>query len=218
MKSAPIFKVNLNPDEWDFRKVVETELEVAIEYEYNRENAALKEILLDWLKSRRNGINAISPDGRLAPWLAFGSDERAAIAGELSWKPRAIYISNNASSLAHKFATGRSYSHHFVSVDFKRKTAEIVSDFEKWVRNEAKKSRRLSGKASAPQWQKLKWLAAHRLHKAGLKYELSQAFVRDHRNKSRCESPDVLPVYASPGAWHDAITGAKSYIKLIAQK
>jgi hypothetical protein len=52
-------------------------------------------------------------------------------------------------------------------------------------------------------------LAARRLSRAGLSYPKAQTFLAEHMAKVKQRSEaDVLPTYASAGAWFDAVKAA----------
>lgn len=48
-------KINLQPEEWDFREITETELATAIDYEFARENKPFRSRAAAWLDSKING-------------------------------------------------------------------------------------------------------------------------------------------------------------------
>jgi hypothetical protein len=106
---------------------------------------------------------------------------------------------------------------YFLSMDLDKHTAkDILRAFEAQLRKEAKKHKKQSGKASGAPWQKLKWLAARRLANAGLKYPSDantgvNGFIQQHLKAAPGRnSADVLPQYASSGAWYDALAMAKA--------
>ncbi len=86
---------------------------------------------------------------------------------------------------------------------------EIVSDFEKWLRKEAKvhhDTMKLRGKPGQRQGEPLKWLAAYRLQKAGITFERAQQTLESRK------SVWSVPWYADKSGWSRAITKAKSYL------
>jgi hypothetical protein len=88
----------------------------------------------------------------------------------------------------------------------------LVASFERQLIQLRRKlgMRRRRGKASAQPWQKLRQLAAYRLHRAGLRFSAAQKFVADHQKNLPSDNPaDVLPTYKSSGAWSKAVASAK---------
>jgi hypothetical protein len=95
---------------------------------------------------------------------------------------------------------------------------ELLRDIEPQLRREQRKrGRKLSGKASAAPWQKLKWLAALRLAKAGKSYEKARDHIREHQANSVIRNDavtpqEILPIYESSGAWSDAVNAARQLV------
>lgn len=232
------------PEEWDFRAISDAELESAIRYEYRREDASFLKAACDWLDSKVNGktvrelllngddksVEKSCPFDLIAsiflgdyplfplPWLAFEHDDRIAIA-ELNSNFRShavtvIPFNHRRQLRALKPGCGL----HFLCVDFTRaKIKDMIVDFEKWARHEAKKHKRKTGMASAPQWHQLKELAAFRLARAGLEfgaYESGPAydFVRNAQKIPSGIPHLVLPNYKAPSAWHSAKANARKRI------
>jgi hypothetical protein len=86
---------------------------------------------------------------------------------------------------------------------------EITADFEKWLRGEAKNHPEMKQRGRAGQMPvaPLKWLAAYRLHKAGVTFEAAQ--IRLEMEK---DSYGYLPRYSEKSGWSDAIKNAKRLI------
>ena len=85
---------------------------------------------------------------------------------------------------------------------------EIVSDFEKWLRKEAKVHHEMKprGRPGQLQGAPLKWLSAYRIQEAGFTFERAQDAL-----KSRTVNWS-LPRYADKSGWSQAITHAKAYL------
>jgi hypothetical protein len=226
------------PEEWDFRAVTDEELPLITQYEYLREDRAFRNTATKWLESKIRGksvrrlllegdetlfdeLDLCSRDFQVwayvsmhplfpCPWMAFEREDAEGFARANSYTPAPLTIL----PMARMHCPGRFISDHsyLLSVEVeKHSTKDILRCFEKWLRKEAGKHKRLSGKASAMPWQKLKWLSARRLANAGLKYPSNSnpgvnGFIRQRvRVAPGSNAADVLPLYSSSGAWYDAL-------------
>jgi hypothetical protein len=231
MEREPSLAAN-EPAEWDFREVTEGELVAALEYEWRRE--ACRPKLLAWLASDIEGrpvrewlyaeLEDEAPDDLFAvsrlpvgvdtmlaeamaffplPWLSIPAEVRRRAK---EWKPEPFRAYRLPAGLKLPYPVTQ------ISVGFGLyRIDEIVAAFESWVRDEARKHAPAKrGKASSPPWHKLRTLAALRLHLAVRSHGRAQAIVAEHAGKVRLAAAgDVLPNYASAGAWHDAVKAAE---------
>jgi hypothetical protein len=90
---------------------------------------------------------------------------------------------------------------------------DIVGDFEKWLREEIKqhpdnysamKGKGRKGQLPIP---RLAWLAAYRIHKAGVTFDDAQIKLEKESNYY-----GHLPKYSEKSAWSDAIKKAKQFL------
>lgn len=97
----------------------------------------------------------------------------------------------------------------------------LVREFEKWARAEAK-VRNLSGargRSDSAKFSKLKWLAALRLSKLGIKdHKDAKSFIDSNLDRSIRGDHDVLPRFASLSAWRRAIDQAKRFAEKTASE
>lgn len=109
----------------------------------------------------------------------------------------------------------KTWGYHLM-MDFNATNNEkLVNQFALWLTREAKKHRtkNLRGKASSPSWHRLKQLAAKRLADGGLNFTRAQDLVREIQQKDTVNGyNDVLPCYASQGAWSDAVKAANLFL------
>jgi len=115
-----------------------------------------------------------------------------------------------------------SYGCYVLRVNFAPDGVEaVIREFAKWARKEAKNfARRKLAKAAEPPFDCLKWLSALRLEaarkKAGLNFEDVQKALRQYRDRYPVRShSDVLPFYASRGAWCKARGDAEKLVRLL---
>ena len=218
------------PEEWDFREVRDEELAQAVEYEFMRENNTRRGAAVSWLESKvkRVSVREILLNGEDVPlsgtadklhcgvayffplfpipWMAMEPESRMVDFAFGDTLPAVhVFTVPGASPVWMKYFESRGGM--LLDVQWNRKTEDIIRDFGKWIRAEAKKRKRSSGKASYAPYHKLKQLSALRLHKAGLSYEKAQVFIKE--NASGNNPNDILPIYASQGSWHDAVNSAK---------
>ena len=225
------------PEEWDFRGIESAELKTAVLYEYMRENKAIRDCAVSWLDSKvgrvsfretlLNGgevpssgfdftwISQMMRDYPLfpLPWLAFEIEDRLDSC-LCNYKPKAAQIIHIPSGSAF-WSTMTPYEGLLLRIDWSRKTGDILKDLNTAVIIEAKKRKRLSGMGSSEPFHKLKKIAALRLHKAGLSYEKAQKFLKKNAPSA---NTDILPVYASQGAWHNAVNDAKSEVMSLSDR
>jgi hypothetical protein len=199
MKRNGFIEITLDPAEWDFRDILETELEAAIEYEYARESDALREraknFQLDDLLHADIflGQNPEFP----RPWLGvFRLD------AEKERIPFDVQI-----------VTGERIPAEFpyvFKVDWGMDKKTIQKAFAKWLNDESMRLRvhRPRGKAGEKRWCELKWLAARRLVRHGLRpgaaaKEAVKNYKLTHPSHS---TSDVLPEFSS---WDKALQAAE---------
>lgn len=159
-----------------------------------------------------------------APWMSFSESDRRAVAEYYGqFEPWILSINPMDSRIARLAVEGMTRSGlsrgYLLQVDFDKPVAEIASEFEKWLRSEAKNRRKtpIKGGASTPRFHALKQLAAYRLSETGLRYEAAQELVANVARSSRKRDPaDVLPRYGSRGAWHKAVEAARAQIDAVA--
>ena len=89
---------------------------------------------------------------------------------------------------------------------------EIVDDFRDWVRVQAKHHPEMKGRGRAGQLQiaPLTWLAAYRIHKAGVTFE--DAWFRLEAEPNHYGH---LPIYSEKSGWSDAIKNATGLLSQI---
>ena len=110
---------------------------------------------------------------------------------------------------------------HVVWTGFARHGSEkVINGFRAWARAEFKKCpKTLRGKAAAPPFGYLKWLAAFRLEasrrKVSIKFQDVQKAVAEYQLRNpRQNHHDVLPLYASHGAWSKSISDAERLLEM----
>jgi hypothetical protein len=156
-----------------------------------------------------------------SPWLAYErADLKAYCAGRAQWTStnKSVFVCPaHGVNPGFLLTSADKNQWHLLRLDLPgRTTKDILRDFGSWLRKEAKKHKRLSGKASAEPWQKLKWLSARRLANAGLKYPSNEnpgvnGFISQRMKAAPGNyENDVLPLYASSGAWYDALSMAEA--------
>jgi hypothetical protein len=71
-----------------------------------------------------------------------------------------------------------------------------------------------TGRGALPDYKKLKWLAARRLHVRGIRHIAAKAMAEVQRKQVELDNcGDVLPVYESAGAWVRAVRQADRELK-----
>jgi hypothetical protein len=114
-----------------------------------------------------------------------------------------------------KLLTNRPATHRRIGllIDFSTPVDGLVEEFRAWVianrPDIPRESQRPRGRKV--HWERLKWLAAYRLAEAGYNFECAKEVIIQHQKVQKHDvRPDVLPLYASPGAWSDAVTKART--------
>jgi hypothetical protein len=118
------------------------------------------------------------------PWLAFERSDRVETSADLSrFKVPVVSGAKITPAIAEQIglsasATNAESMGYWMRIKFTGTIEELVGGFEKWARREARENHtRRSGKASAPPYHKLKWLAALRLNASGLKFGRAMSLI-----------------------------------------
>ena len=225
-------------EDWDFRGIVPEECDVACYWEYARELPKYSKDPKSWVhdasKSQETLIHMCSDGKHLeTPWLSLTPRERE-VASNSRMKARPLMVrtvrdlaeswlrlSDGDPGKAFESIRTSSSRAYVVYPEFERYGAErVIAEFKAWARKESKRvPRRLQGKAAEPPFKYLKWLSAYRLEQARrgsrLSFEGVQEFLRGHQRTHPVDNPaDVLPKYASHGAWCKAIGDAERLLRM----
>ena len=231
MKKPARPNLPLEPEDWDFREVSEPYLHFATFYEYAREVEWIRNAFQDECEEASEStewpfaqIFAIS-DSFPMPWLKL--------------RPPAVEVLTRTCLLPRSYPAFRVLEESALSPEAWAETSSPIGLVDAYlveinwgcgdeaildaVRSELKRKRKELGsalpkppigKAASQPWSYLKELAAYRLRKAGFSYGKAQKFVEEHRLKRPVDSKtDVLPVYASGGAWSDATKAAEGRLR-----
>jgi hypothetical protein len=226
-------------EEWDFRSITEAELQYATEYEYVRESAPLRCAIVKFLQRKLQGtpvrihllegreLEYGGPVGQTTeladanplfplPWLAMVREDCIELADSLrsfNRNPiRILEIDKPIGRHLHSMPDG-----YWLRIRFGKPIEEIVQNFENWLRKEARKHQPAPrGKAARRKDEKLRWLAALRLHKAGLSWERAQKHIQTHLKREPINPTlDVIPNFASSGGWSGALQSAREELSRI---
>ena len=150
-----------------------------------------------------------------APWLAApGHSRRNPIYKSIELIPMGFkigairYALSCGDSIDEIEERHRGIGDYSISIKWDGATVNsIVSDFEKWIRVEAKKHPEMKrrGKPGQSQNATLTWLSAYRLSRAGFTYPEAQKMLEERKCRSVCHHP----IYKDPSGWSDAIGKAK---------
>jgi len=230
--NAPVFPPR---EEWDFSAIDDVVLKPAIIYEYARTSSLIRSSLCACLDSKIKGrtirdhlLDSVkaghSPDDKISDKVdeAVGgvkNDVLLLIVSTMKpdfpkpWSSFSVkYRRDPAFSRVREktlFSPMVGGTRHIFDIYWSEASIdEIVSDFEKWLRKEAKVHHEMKprGRPGQLQQEPLKWLVAYRLQKAGFTFERAQEALR---SRTGCWS---LPRYADKSGWSHAITHAKSYL------
>ena len=230
--NAPIFPPK---EEWDFSSIDDLMLQHAIIYEYARTSSLIRSSLCACLDSKINGrkirdhlLDSVkaghSPDDKISDKVdeaVGGVENRALSLIILKMKPD---FPKPWPSFSVKYRRDPDFSRvrektlfspmvggtrHIFDIYWSDSNIdEIVFDFEKWLRKEAKVHHEMKprGRPGQLQGAPLKWLSAYRIQEAGFTFERAQDAL-----KSRTVNWS-LPRYADKSGWSQAITHAKAYL------
>jgi len=206
------------PEEWDFRSVHPSAFEAAALWEYARTSDKVRPVVENWQKQLAADRRALPAwpnvmafqvfelvEERMdfpAPWIAKNIRyERNPLFSRILCAPLPL-SHNRTASCGYRLSIAWDGS----------TTAEIIADMSRWIREEAKKHRRemRRGKQSQVQSEPLKWLAAYRLRRAGFTY--ADAFDPLYSLIAIDEKTTILPYYAEPSEWTDAIHKAEKIL------
>ena len=222
--------------EWDFRSISAEECDFACFWEYSRTLSTFTDNPEAWIHHEhcfRISVFCMFSNGEKSPkpWTALSVKERTTIR-RCVHKPDAIMIrpikeviesSLRLTGGNHREVLEMLSRHpaHVLWADFALYGSEkVIKGFTAWARDEFEKCpRTLRGKAATPPYNCLKWLAAYRIEKArrkrGFSFEETQECLIHHQRKSSLENyTDVLPIYASHGAWSKALSDAERILRL----
>ena len=225
-------------EEWDFRGISTEECALACCWEYARELPQFTKDPKCWIrdeeKRRASPIYLFWEGKHLEKgWLTMSPAERREVVDSRN-KPDPLGVSTVGKFLSTWLGwTGgdlqrtvdlikRRAGHAYVIYpQFERYGAEVViKKFEAWARSETRRvARPLRGKAAEPPFKCLKWLSAYRLEAARRRAGWTYGAVRDvlckHQRDHRVRNEaDVLPIYASHGAWCKAVGDAKGLLRV----
>jgi hypothetical protein len=262
-------RINLVPEEWDFRAIEPTELRAALDYEGAREHSELSralDLLTPELRKefasltreqwderyieirRREGLQ---PGGKNyfpglvqmlhacwccsqfpKPWMALSLSQRATAVARHGQPhgPMRILSSEELRRIEESKRMFREMIHsdsqtqpsrcrYIIEIDWAQGDDTVLKplllNLLKLRPAGIRPKKRHTGKRAALEMHKLRQLAAWRLAKrAGLNYKEAPQAVEDRR--THCPSDDpytLLPAYASPGAWKDAVDAGAKLVK-----
>jgi hypothetical protein len=219
-------------EEWDFRTVVVGECRIASHWEYARQirntmspNAGRQGALPENTPARNCYCPAIyrhaARDLFPQAWGTLTKAARAKVVDSFYAIP-SLRVRKLGDFL--KRVQGgspeilRAYyeNSYVVQTDFSLYGVEaVIKEFEAWARKEARQYRPSPrAKAAEPPYDALKWLAVLRVEdarrKAGMTFEATQETLAVYRRQHpRTDGNDVLPIYASHGAWSKARADAQ---------
>jgi hypothetical protein len=221
-------------EEWDFRPITPAECGLACYWEYTRALFTFTHDPYAWIRHPKMHVFFGRPAaGEYHPpaWTRLSAQQRL-LFGESHGVHPGFWIGPTKDVIEQdleafkgdhrraleNLARWRAY---VVWADFRRHgTEKIIADFTAWARAESKKfPAKQRGKASVPPFDCLKWLSAYRLEeprrKAGVNFAASQECLREFQRKQPVANVnDVLPLYASHGAWSKAVRDAKALLSM----
>ena len=229
--------------EWDFRAVTADECAMSCFWEYSRTVLAESLDGKPWAqveKENTRPVFDIISDGAspAKAWMTMTQAERLTILGRFNqcqpfevreledWIQDCLRRANGDASKALQLVTDYPGVGYVVWADFWRfGTQTVIDAFAQFARGEVKRfktAKRIRGKGAVPHFHCLKWLAVYRLEgprrEHGVSFELAQKNLREFQRRNPTRNfNDLLPLYASHGAWSKALADAKSLLKLAQQ-
>jgi hypothetical protein len=149
---------------------------------------------LDRIRAMREEV-AGSAEVMMKGTLWIRNDPYPATLGEISWRQQ---------------ESQRGVRYYTARVDWSKGKAAIKAAFEKWIVKQ--KPPVPWAKVASDPWTRLKWLAAHRLHDAGFKFNKAQVVCQIQL----CQKPGdefnaFLPKYSSPASWGNALINYRNF-------
>jgi hypothetical protein len=151
------------------------------------------------------------------PWLALDTPSKERLKKQFAvayYKDRAFSVFEPSEPIA-AYRQNSSYQNRIFEtvIDWTTSEKRIVADFKKWLAPQYKRfghsPKGQQGLASSDKYERLRWLTAWRLHRAGLTHRQAQDILQERIQVPSPNRGHDLPLVPDKGSWRNFHTRAR---------